>query len=161
MKTTATFVVVTLAVAAAWALALPRAAVQQPMSFDHVKHERVGCVVCHEGSEKGVRAGLPDGSICRQCHATPPQVAGAEAAWQDMAEGRPIAWVRLSRVPDHVLFSHRRHVASGELDCKSCHGDVGRMSVPPIAPATNLSMAACESCHRQQAASNDCAGCHR
>jgi hypothetical protein len=155
------FGIVTVAVAAFWMLAWPRPAIRQPMLFDHVKHKQVGCALCHQGSESGVRAGLPEGDVCLQCHATAPSVEGAAAAWKGLAEGRRISWVRLAQVPDHVLFSHRRHVTLGQLDCVSCHGDVGSRSTPPPRHATRVDMAACESCHREQRASNDCAGCHR
>lgn len=161
MKRRVTFITVMLAVAAVWLLAGPGSPVEQPLAFDHATHDQTGCLVCHQGSETGVRAGLPEGAICLQCHATAPDVAGADDAWRHLAAGQEIPWMRVTRVADHVFFSHRRHVALAGLDCVSCHGDVGHLSSPPSSPARRLDMDACEACHHQEDVSDDCAACHR
>ncbi len=160
MRRALTFVVVTGAVAAAWILVLPAASVTQPLAFDHARHTAIACAVCHRGVEVGRRAGLPQSDVCVKCHATAPRVATA-VQWTEASHGARLLWVRVSHVPDHVLFSHQRHVAIGRLDCRSCHADIGERSVPPGAVPMRLSMATCLSCHRQEGASEDCAACHR
>lgn len=152
---------VTLGVAVVWLLVWPRPSIEQPLDFDHAKHGRMACVVCHRGVETATRAGYPPDTVCLECHATAPRVRGAEAVWPASRTGPRIAWMRVNRVPDDVAFSHRRHVVLANLDCVSCHGEVGKRSTPPPAPATRLDMDACESCHAREDADNDCAACHR
>jgi hypothetical protein len=137
---------VTGAVALAWIIALPAAPVRQPLSFPHVKHHAVACTVCHRGSAAGARAGIPDASFCAKCHAATP---------------RAIAWVQVTRIPSHVMFSHRRHVAIARLECVSCHGEMRDRIVPPSAAPVRLTMTTCLACHRQEGAAEDCAACHR
>jgi len=154
------FVVVTLGVAVAWMFATPRIPIQQPLDFNHAKHAPMTCVACHQGVETSARAGFPREAVCLECHNTPPNVRGAAAVWPKTRTSDPIQWTRVNTVPSHTYFSHRRHVVFANLDCASCHGEVGKRSTPPGAPATRLSMAACESCHARENANNDCAACH-
>ena len=153
------FVVVTLGVAVVWVLVVPRP-IRQPLNFDHAKHGPMACVVCHQGVETSTRAGYPADDVCVECHQTAPRANGADAVWPKTSGAPRIAWARVNRMPDHVFFSHRRHVVLANLDCASCHGDVGKRSTPPSAPATRLNMGTCESCHDRENANNDCAACH-
>ncbi len=149
-----------LAVAVAWILAMPALPVAQPVVFNHARHRAVACATCHRGVESSARATLPTQTDCQKCHATAP--AGIEAAlWQATDPGRQIKWIQVTRLPDHVMFSHRRHVVSGRLACVSCHGEMSERTSPPGAPAVRLDMKACLSCHRREGASEDCDGCHR
>jgi hypothetical protein len=154
------FVVVTLGVAVVWLFASPRIPIQQPLDFDHAKHAPMTCVACHQGVETAARAGYPADAVCLECHNTPPRARGGDAVWPKTRTAPRIAWARVNRVPKHTYFSHRRHVVLANLECASCHGEVGKRSTPPGAPATRLSMAACESCHARENANNDCAACH-
>lgn len=151
---------VVLVVAAAWLLLVAPPPPAQPAAFNHSKHGELACAVCHRGAVTAARAGLPEPSLCLKCHATPPGGA-ASALWEDAARGRPMGWVQVTRVADHVMFSHRRHVALSKLDCTSCHADVGRGATPPAAPPVRLDMDACLACHQREGASQDCAACHR
>jgi hypothetical protein len=151
---------VTLGVAVAWLFASPRLPLQQPLAFDHAKHVPMACVSCHQGVETTTRAGYPADAVCLECHNTAPSANGAEGVWPTERSSPRIAWARVNRVPDHTYFSHRRHVVLANLECASCHGDVGNRSTPVGAPAARLSMAACESCHAREDANNDCAACH-
>ena len=155
------FVVVAVIVASLWFFVLPSARVAQPIAFNHVSHRPLGCTVCHRGAETGVRAGIPQGRVCANCHATPPGGVASPAAWAEMAGGRPIPWIRLARVPDHVAFSHRRHATLGRLGCASCHGEMTERRTPPAMVPVSLTMDACFSCHRREGVSEDCAACHR
>jgi hypothetical protein len=142
--------IVALVVAVGWVLALPRAAMTQPIAFNHAKHAPAECVLCHQGAE-----------TCTRCHASAPGRAISDAAWSDIAAGKQIAWLRLTRLPDHVAFSHRRHTGPGQLACVSCHGDMAQRTAPPSRVPVRLVMDTCLSCHKREGASEDCAGCHR
>lgn len=154
------FAVVMAALAGAWVLALPPGPVAQPVAFNHAKHGPMACVVCHRGAEAGARAGLPQGDLCLKCHAAAP-VAGAAPLWEEAARGASIPWIRVTRLPDHVFFSHRRHAGLARLDCASCHADVGKRPAPPTRAPLRLDMDSCIACHRREGASQDCAACHR
>ncbi len=149
-----------LGVALAWILVMPSMPVAQPAAFNHARHKGVACTTCHRGAETSARAGIPELSDCQKCHATPPRQTGV-AKWPSPGAARQISWIQVTRVPDHVMFSHRRHVVSGRLTCPSCHGDIGDRTDPPGAPPARLDMDGCLSCHRREGASEDCAGCHR
>lgn len=151
---------IAVAVATGRILLLPRPPVSQPITFNHARHAALACVVCHQGSESGAQAGIPSLDLCQKCHATAPSGIGA-AVWKEPAPPDAIRWVQLTRVPDHVMFSHRRHVALAGLDCTSCHGELATRTVPLGTAPIRLDMAACLSCHRRESASEDCAECHR
>lgn len=152
--------VVILALAMVWILVMPVAPATQPIAFNHVKHSGLGCAVCHRGAETGERAGLPEASLCFKCHATAPR-AVQPGVWDQAAKTGRIGWVRVTSVPDHVMFSHQRHVRIAGLECASCHADIGTRTTPPGRAPVRLNMDTCLSCHRREAASEDCAGCHR
>ncbi|MEW6749494.1 MAG: cytochrome c3 family protein [Candidatus Latescibacterota bacterium] len=136
--------------------------VHQPFSFNHRAHAPLACVACHQGVEMRAAAGLPDERLCLQCHATAPVTHPDEVRrWAEIGRPAAGAWGRLYRVPDHVYFSHRRHVGLAALDCVLCHGDMADQTTPPSRPLAALSMQTCLQCHRQEQASTDCAGCHR
>ncbi len=60
---------------------------------------------------------------------------------------KPIEWVRIHNLPDHVYFNHAQHVTIGGLDCESCHGPVAEMEV--LEQWAPLSMGWCVNCHRE------------
>jgi hypothetical protein len=154
------FAALTLGIAAAWVLVLPRPALQQPIAFNHARHAGMACGVCHRGALEQARAGIPEAAVCLNCHATAPRAAAA-VKWEEAGRAQPIAWVRVSHLPEHAMFSHRRHVGLARLDCTSCHADVGTSAVPPGRPPMRLDMDACLACHKREGANQDCAGCHR
>lgn len=60
---------------------------------------------------------------------------------------KPVAWVQVHNLPDHVFFSHQQHVVVGKVECQTCHGKVEEMEeVKQFAP---LTMGWCINCHRQ------------
>ena len=151
---------IAVAAATGWVLLMPPVPAAQPVEFSHARHHGMACAVCHRGAEVSTRAGIPQGETCLKCHATAPRGANA-ALWSEVESGGRIGWTRVTRVPDHVYFSHRRHVALAKLDCSSCHADIGRRAAPPGRVPLRLDMDACLSCHRTAGASQDCASCHR
>ena len=60
---------------------------------------------------------------------------------------KPIEWVRIHNMPDHVYFNHAQHVDAGNVECETCHGDIGGMEV--VEQHAPLSMGWCVNCHRE------------
>lgn len=60
---------------------------------------------------------------------------------------KPIEWVRIHNLPDHVYFNHSQHVTVGKVKCETCHGEVSEMDV--VKQHSPLSMGWCVNCHRQ------------
>jgi len=143
----------------------------QPIAFPHNQHagtqpgqNRMDCQYCHFSAERSVDAGIPPVSVCAGCHIAIPGANNpqeVQKVMQHFTERRPIPWVRIYKVADHVHFPHMRHVAAG-LQCQQCHGEVQEMGVlTEKDPAWGGDdMGWCVSCHRDQGASTDCAVCH-
>jgi len=147
----------------------------QPLHFDHRVHAgeaAIGCTACHVYAARGPVAGLPTLARCRGCHRfikDDPQHPAIGAELRDLSvrleAGTPIEWVRVHRLPDHVHFTHQRHLGAG-VACRECHGEVERMEVVhQVAP---LSMGWCLECHRRKQAEQpdrratltECTTCH-
>jgi hypothetical protein len=143
----------------------------QPIAFPHPTHvEDLGmdCTFCHRNVTEGAAATIPSAGLCLTCH----QVVGddlpeVEKLREMVAEnGRPIDWVRVHRVPDHVHFVHEAHIRFfSERDgiaetavCATCHGDVGSME--KVEQVRALKMGDCVNCHRDNGAPTDCTTCH-
>ena len=62
-----------------------------------------------------------------------------------LAEGRPLVWNRVHKLPDFAYFDHAVHVRKG-VSCDACHGDVAAQ--PLMAKAKPLDMGFCLDCHR-------------
>jgi len=152
---------VAILVAAAWIVLLPPRAVEQPIAFSHEAHAELACAaVCHSGAETGIRAGIPQIAVCRNCHVTAPGSLDP-VRWNQYLEGGGVPWIRVTHNPSHVYFSHARHVGLGDLDCVSCHGDIGTRASPPGYAPLRLTMETCLDCHTAKDADSDCASCHR
>ncbi len=146
-------------IAVAWLLLLPSRPAAQPMAFSHARHQALTCAGCHRGVEAAAQATLPGPDVCAKCHATAPTGVDSEL-WNRLQRGA-VNWVRVTRVPAHVMFSHQRHVTLAGLDCSSCHGDIGLRTQPPARAPIRLEMETCRACHTQERASDDCNACHR
>ena len=73
------------------------------------------------------------------------EIAKVVNAYQD---NKPIEWVRVHNLPDHVFFSHAQHVTAGGVACDECHGEVEKMT--RIKQVSDLSMGWCIHCHRSR-----------
>jgi hypothetical protein len=140
-------------------------AVPQPIEFNHRKHtEELGlnCEFCHAYVRRGAHAGLPDAQTCSMCH-TVPQGTSEEAArvTELITQGDPLRFNKLFRLAPHVYYTHRRHVALGELECETCHGAIAATERPPRRPLVQVTMDFCMDCHREQGQTLDCNACHR
>jgi hypothetical protein len=128
-------------------------AVRQPIEFPHkahleLKEQKLVCTSCHERAEKGPVAGRPSTKKCLSCHSGAEAKSAEEKKVQAFGEkGGEIPWQRVWRLPSHVFFSHRTHVADAKVKCQSCHGPMETLSRPPTRPLKRLTM-------------NDCIGCH-
>lgn len=60
---------------------------------------------------------------------------------------KPVEWVRVHNLPDHVYFNHAQHVVAGKVECQTCHGNIQEMEV--VAQHAPLSMGWCINCHRE------------
>lgn len=60
---------------------------------------------------------------------------------------KPIQWVKVHNLPDHVYFNHSQHIKVGKQDCQTCHGNIQEM--PEVYQFTELSMGWCVNCHRE------------
>jgi cytochrome c551/c552 len=60
---------------------------------------------------------------------------------------RPIEWVKVHNLPDHVYFNHSQHVKVGKQQCQTCHGNIQEM--PEVYQFSDLSMGWCINCHRE------------
>ncbi len=140
----------------------------QPIRFSHRVHvgeNLVGCTSCHAYAERSPVAGIPSMQRCQGCHRfvkEDPQNARVtgeiKALLARIDEGAPIRWVRVHRLPDHVFFTHERHVRNG-VRCEECHGKVEAMDEDrQVAP---LTMGWCLDCHHARRAAADCLTCHR
>ncbi|MCM2323014.1 MAG: cytochrome c family protein, partial [Oligoflexia bacterium] len=103
---------------------------EQPMPFSHKVHagdNKIACLYCHSNAEKARHSGIPSLNVCMNCHtvvkADSPYVQQLQKLYK---EGKSIEWVRVHELPDHVYFTHKRHLAKG-LVCENCHGDVKGM----------------------------------
>lgn len=138
---------------------------KHPIAFNHKKHveNNVGCIVCHRFYEDHAQAGIPDVDVCMRCHEDVVYVSSEKEKLLSYSSSRKkIPWLQVYSVPDHVLFSHRRHVIAGELECEKCHGDVAGMIEPITIRVRNLSMDDCITCHSEVYKNpNECISCHR
>ncbi|MCZ7685375.1 MAG: cytochrome c family protein [Sandaracinaceae bacterium] len=123
--------------------------IEQPVQFDHRHHAQdaaIRCLYCHYDAERGPTAGVPDTALCMGCHGQvwndSPQTEPLRESW---SERRPIAWRRVTDLPDFVFFDHSVHVRRG-VGCESCHGRVDRMAA--VYRAYSLDMGFCLDCHR-------------
>lgn len=157
------------------AAAAPPAAPAQPIEFSHRVHatdEAIGCTACHVYAERGPVAGIPSMARCQGCHKfvkedpEKPQItAQLKPLLQVLRDQQPIAWVRVYRLPDHVYFTHERHVRAG-VRCQECHGEVQQMDV--VRQVAPLTMGWCLACHQRkqrEAAGRErlteCVTCHK
>jgi len=137
----------------------------QPIKFSHKLHAGqygIDCQYCHTGVEKSKNANIPSANICMNCHTVVqngPKYGTEEiskiyaAIGYDATTGsytgetKPIEWVRIHNLPDHVYFNHKQHVVTGNLDCENCHGNVREMEV--VEQVSLLEMGWCINCHRE------------
>ena len=151
---------------------------KQPIAFPHTQHvdiDGINCAFCHRNVIEGDSASIPALEQCMFCHETiqgdkaPSEISKVVAHF---TENRPINWIKVHRLPDHVQFAHEPHIRfltqvqglSIEAACSTCHGQVKDME--EIEQVRRLKMGDCVDCHRNnvQFTDNtditDCTTCH-
>ena len=136
---------------------------EQPVRFSHQLHagqNQIPCRYCHVSVGEGAQASIPSVNVCMNCHnevaVNREEVKRIRAAWQ---QGKPLRWIKVHDLPDHVRFSHQPHIMRG-LDCVACHGQINTMEVVSVQNPFNMGW--CVNCHRQPQynAPVDCFTCH-
>ena len=126
----------------------------QPIKFSHEVHagqNETACIYCHSYAHESKSAGFPAESVCMNCHLLVRkgnrsgmfEIAKVVSSYE---EKKPIKWVKVYNLQDHVFFSHAQHVEAGGLSCQECHGPVEEME--RIRLNQKLSMGWCIGCHR-------------
>jgi len=142
----------------------------------HAGINQINCLYCHGSAWESKTAGIPAVNICMNCHkaiteytkgpklyneegdeingtaeiAKLHKAAGFDPAkptsW-DPSKAKPIEWIKIHNLPDHVFFSHAQHVNAGKVQCQTCHGEIPAMD--EVKQFAELSMGWCINCHRQ------------
>lgn len=142
----------------------------------HAGINQISCLYCHGSAWDSKHAAIPSVNICMNCHKTISEYtkgptlydqAGNEIngtaeiaklykaagfdpnnpnSW-DPAKAKPIEWVKIHNLPDHVYFNHSQHIRAGKVQCQSCHGEVTAMD--EVKQVSELSMGWCVNCHRE------------
>lgn len=135
---------------------------EQPIKFSHrlhVEQNKIECQYCHSGVNKSPYATIPSVDTCMGCHKVikteSPEIQKLKKHFDDKT---PVQWEPVHHLPEHVYFTHERHVKAG-VSCQTCHGQVQKMEV--VEKMSSLKMGFCVTCHREKGASIDCAVCHQ
>lgn len=148
---------------------------EQPIFFSHKVHpgtNQISCLYCHGGAWESKHATVPSLNICMNCHMAINTYNGeplyredgtavdANAQIQKLYSytgydpksgkytepGKPIEWIKIHNLPDHVYFNHSQHVRAGKVQCQTCHGPIQEMN--EVKQFAELSMGWCINCHR-------------
>lgn len=130
---------------------------EQPIAYSHELHAGdlgIDCKYCHNSVTKSRHATIPSVNVCMNCHKTVKEGTNAdgtaeiakiyEAAGFDAdtktytGETKPIKWVKVHNLPDHVYFNHSQHVVTGGVDCKQCHGNMKKETVARVMSSEDL-----------------------
>jgi len=149
---------------------------EQPIYYSHKVHagiNQINCQYCHTGVYQGKQATIPSVNVCMNCHMSINEYAGEKIYTEsgeevngtaeiqklykyagfepgkpwDPSKAKPIEWVRIHNLPDHVYFNHSQHVKAGKVECQTCHGEIQKMG--EVKQFSDLSMGWCINCHRE------------
>lgn len=149
---------------------------EQPIYYSHKVHagiNQVNCLYCHGGAMEGKHANIPSVNVCMNCHMAINEYKGPKMVREDGTEvngtaeiqklysyagwdpatnkytkpGKPIEWIKIHNLPDHVYFNHSQHTKAGGVQCQTCHGEIQNMG--EVFQFSNLSMGWCINCHRE------------
>jgi mono/diheme cytochrome c family protein len=140
----------------------------------HAGINQISCLYCHSNAMDSKHATVPPLNVCMNCHAAINDYShGPKLYREDGTEvdgtaeiqklysytgydpktsryntenAKPVEWIKIHNLPDHVFFSHAQHTKAGKVQCQTCHGPIQEMNeVKQFAP---LSMGWCINCHR-------------
>jgi cytochrome c551/c552 len=148
----------------------------QPIYYSHKVHagiNQISCLYCHGNAWESKHAAIPSLNVCMNCHKAIStyekgpklydennkeingtaeiqklyEYAGYTAGqtW-DPSKAKPVEWVKIHNLPDHVYFNHSQHVNAGKVQCQTCHGPIQEMD--KVSQFSDLSMGWCINCHR-------------
>jgi cytochrome c551/c552 len=148
---------------------------EQPIYYSHKVHagtNQISCLYCHGGAMEGKHANIPSVNTCMNCHMTINEYTGTDklyredgkevdgtaeiqklyeyAGWDGKAytnKGKPVEWIKIHNLPDHVYFNHSQHTVAGKVACQTCHGEIQGMD--EVKQFADLSMGWCVNCHRE------------
>jgi cytochrome c551/c552 len=142
----------------------------------HAGLNQISCLYCHGAAMESKHAAIPSVNVCMNCHkaissyekgpklynekgeeingtaeiAKLYKFAGFDPknpnAW-DPSKAKPIEWIKIHNLPDHVYFNHSQHVKAGNVQCQTCHGEITAMD--EVKQVSELSMGWCINCHRE------------
>ena len=129
---------------------------EQPIAYSHELHAgtlEIDCKYCHNAVTKSKHATIPTVNVCMNCHKEVAEGTNtgteeiakiyAAAGWDPNIRSytgvtKPIQWVKVHNLPDHVYFNHSQHVEVGGVDCAQCHGDMKKETVARVMPMDDL-----------------------
>jgi hypothetical protein len=140
----------------------------------HAGINQISCLYCHSNAMDSRHATVPPLNVCMNCHAAindythgpklyredGTEVDGTQEIQKlysytgydpktqkyNTEDAKPVEWIKIHNLPDHVFFSHAQHTKAGQVQCQTCHGPIQEMDeVKQFAP---LSMGWCINCHR-------------
>ncbi|MDZ4795150.1 MAG: cytochrome c3 family protein [Bacteroidota bacterium] len=142
----------------------------------HAGINQISCLYCHGAAWDSKHAAIPSVNVCMNCHKSinayekGPKIYDEEGKevngtyeieklykyagfdpknptkW-DPSKSKPIEWVKIHNLPDHVYFNHSQHIRAGKVQCQSCHGEITAMH--EVKQVSELSMGWCINCHRE------------
>ena len=149
---------------------------EQPIYYSHKVHagiNQINCLYCHSGAQDSKFSNIPSVNVCMNCHMAVKEYTGdplvkengkevngtteikklyAYAGWNPATKkydkpGKPIEWIKIHNLPDHVYFNHSQHIKVGKQQCQTCHGPIQEMG--EVKQFAELSMGWCINCHRE------------
>lgn len=140
----------------------------------HAGVNKIDCQYCHSTARNSKHALIPTVNVCMNCHKAINEYTGGLTlkdeegniidgtseikklyeyanfkpgqVWSAENGNKPIEWVRIHNLPDHVKFNHSQHVVVGKQECQTCHGQVQEMD--EVYQYNTLAMGWCVNCHR-------------
>lgn len=148
----------------------------QPIYYSHKVHagtNQINCQYCHGGANESKHANIPSVNVCMNCHLAINEYKGEPLYAEDgtvidgtaeikklyeyagftpgqpwdPSKAKPVEWIKIHNLPDHVYFNHSQHVKAGKVDCQTCHGEIQKMG--EVYQYSDLSMGWCINCHRE------------
>jgi len=143
----------------------------------HAGINQISCLYCHGNAWESRHAAIPSVNVCMNCHKAITEYspksqrlydgagneingtaeiqklykyAGfdpANAAKWTPSMAKPVEWIKIHNLPDHVYFNHAQHVHAGNVQCQTCHGEITKMD--EVKQFAELSMGWCINCHRE------------
>lgn len=139
--------------------------IKQPIEFNHKIHivdAGLTCGDCHKYYDQLKRAGIPNIDDCAECHSEQIGESSQELKVVESIQSETmIPWRHVNVLPNHVYFSHMRHVKIGRMECARCHGAMEDREKPMKKPFKPITMNWCIDCHEKNNVSNDCLYCHK